>query len=744
MKVVIAWDGDHIGREVGRASLADDVEGLRRVSQAIELGNRVWESWVTMNGGSVISMGGDEGRAEILAEKLGELPRVRDQYAGAVGSTVSVGVGTKLSEADRALMAGKLQGGNKIVLYTPEVDETIKKLQAQQGDRTEADKLSEEYLEKADQPGFKKPGAPSIQKPDTEASEHSQGEAAQATADQAPPPPEATASADQFEGQFHDAAQAQQAKDQGQPTTPGQDQLRTQVVQVLQQLKGQMPILEQIKGTAPDTYQAVMGLAQAVILMARQMNGDNPNQQGARETEDRAASQSQIEVPLPPEEQEGSKESSSKGDNSSSKDKESSSSDTKKSEGADAESVVIAENRKTKGREPHAFRAAIWTHPNGHPRCKLCGDEERTGGKCVGADHDGLAKAWPKDAAENEENQGADSVLRDMIVDGRPLAGQKQKPALRVGYKQVSNDQPAQEYPITPDPGLGGKLQRTNPKTGRALTAQPPLESALAEIRNGVQREKLGIGPGDKVGPNLNLDQEPILNESQSPGEGGPPRPAALLGQPSAPAAGQPYDVSSAAAMTNRARDFGLVRAPGGPKFLLGQTVRTAGGGLAKITGVKPVNRNGRQTYYYSWDDPENRRGGGGQDEDYFQEMTDAKKAELKPGKKDNWHSCDEHGHCWGDGQTADHCLLCGTTTEALEKDTLEANKAPALHHHLELPVGTHKDPGSQAARQDAGQIKIQHMDAGAPAKQGWIEARAGQVLSQDGHAISARNSGGK
>lgn len=68
--------------------------------------------------------------------------------------------------------------------------------------------------------------------------------------------------------------------------------------------------------------------------------------------------------------------------------------DTTKSEASDRETEVIKKNRKTdEARRPHDFKAAKWTHPNGHPRCFLCGDEERTGGKCVGADHDGLSKS---------------------------------------------------------------------------------------------------------------------------------------------------------------------------------------------------------------------------------------------------------------------------------------------------------------------------------------------------------------
>ena len=34
--------------------------------------------------------------------------------------------------------------------------------------------------------------------------------------------------------------------------------------------------------------------------------------------------------------------------------------------------------------KPHAFEAAEWTHPNGHPRCRLCGREEPISGRCDG------------------------------------------------------------------------------------------------------------------------------------------------------------------------------------------------------------------------------------------------------------------------------------------------------------------------------------------------------------------------
>jgi len=47
------------------------------------------------------------------------------------------------------------------------------------------------------------------------------------------------------------------------------------------------------------------------------------------------------------------------------------------------ESEIIKENKKKpEAHRRHKFKAAKWTHPNGHPRCKICGDEERTGGIC--------------------------------------------------------------------------------------------------------------------------------------------------------------------------------------------------------------------------------------------------------------------------------------------------------------------------------------------------------------------------
>jgi len=51
----------------------------------------------------------------------------------------------------------------------------------------------------------------------------------------------------------------------------------------------------------------------------------------------------------------------------------------------DRETEQIRENkRKPVAQAAHPFKAAEWTHPNGHPRCLVCGDEEPVGGMCEG------------------------------------------------------------------------------------------------------------------------------------------------------------------------------------------------------------------------------------------------------------------------------------------------------------------------------------------------------------------------
>ena len=279
MKVFVSFDGDHIGRMVGRASLADKPEEVSRIAQAIERGNAIWQSWAESHGGQVINIGGDEGRLCFEADHLQELPKIRDQYSEAVGSTVSVGVGTKLSEADRSLMAAKLQGGDRIQLYTEEVNEILEELK----ENSESAKLYDEYLDPesanikkaapamnaGDHAGFAGASRSQPAAPQAEGSEHSEAEAARQVYGVEEPQPGALAD---YESLFHQAAQ-QTPEDEPQRPSGLQDGVRAQVVQILQDVRGKAQALEEMRQSNPDLYNSVKGLVEAMIAMARGMEG---------------------------------------------------------------------------------------------------------------------------------------------------------------------------------------------------------------------------------------------------------------------------------------------------------------------------------------------------------------------------------------------------------------------------------------------------------------------------------------
>lgn len=282
MLCYVSFDGDGIGQLVGRARLADDVEEVRKVNQRIDLGNEIWKSYALRVGGSIVEIGGDEGALEIPADHLDELPAIARQYAEAVGATVSVGVGTRLSESAKALLHAKLTGKDKIDFYTDDMEGVI--AQAEKHTGTEAEKLADEYLNKADPAmnpgaaagfsGATHPSAPTVAKPMGPQGEHSEGQDLYDLLDEdRPAAPEQTHAAADFEQQLHDQAWQGEEEDmaEGAQKKPHIEQAKQQLAQALQVLKAQAPVVEQLKQTAPAVYQAMMGLSQAVVGLAKEL-----------------------------------------------------------------------------------------------------------------------------------------------------------------------------------------------------------------------------------------------------------------------------------------------------------------------------------------------------------------------------------------------------------------------------------------------------------------------------------------
>ncbi len=149
----IAADGDGIGKLVGRAVIADDVEELHKVSNRIDAAQDFILHWCKENDDIKISGGGDEFTAAIPQKALSKLEGLRKSVEKSFGYTISVGVGSSLSEAGTSLLVAKLRGKDRIVYFNKKIEEDINKAKkrVKEGNASQEEyKLSEAYLEKAE------------------------------------------------------------------------------------------------------------------------------------------------------------------------------------------------------------------------------------------------------------------------------------------------------------------------------------------------------------------------------------------------------------------------------------------------------------------------------------------------------------------------------------------------------------------------------------------------------------------
>src|SRR5271163_4335835 len=123
----IAADGDGIGKMVGRAVIANDVDELHAVSGRIDAAQDFILHWCKQVDGIKISGGGDEATMASPPEAKSKLEDLRTSVEKAFGYTVSVGVGRSLSEAGTGLLVAKLRGKDRIVYFNKHITEDIKK-----------------------------------------------------------------------------------------------------------------------------------------------------------------------------------------------------------------------------------------------------------------------------------------------------------------------------------------------------------------------------------------------------------------------------------------------------------------------------------------------------------------------------------------------------------------------------------------------------------------------------------------
>jgi hypothetical protein len=288
MKIFVAWQVDQLEGLTASALMADNVEELRQISASIRRGTDNVKAWAMAVGGSPILDLGTLGAVEVPADRMTELPAIAQKFEAICEGTMSIGVGMTLSEAYTAMRFSSIKGGNQISLYHVEMEDAV----SEHG-REEPDALA--GLGKSSKTGQEEPtgfaDGPEDEQPQaggpTDA-QHGTATPAEQGSPMAPPeqgspmaPPDAGGGAPAGAGDPN-GGQVQQPGGQEGGEEQQQDP-RTAVVQALQMIKQQAPVLEQMKQTNPDAFEAVKAVVEAMIMMAQGMAASGGPEEGGGE-----------------------------------------------------------------------------------------------------------------------------------------------------------------------------------------------------------------------------------------------------------------------------------------------------------------------------------------------------------------------------------------------------------------------------------------------------------------------------
>ena len=308
-------DADRISPSVERAVRVNNPNKIAQMGQDIQRGDRLLRSWLEERSGKVLLFHGDEIYATIAGEHLSDLGEIHGQLQEAWKDGITIGVGLSLNEASKALEAGKKRGGSRIVFYAPEIERMVDDEESASDSHDaknpspDPDELKEisksEQLAKANTPSADMGihaikhrslqmdrGAPSPNEPSPigppQASASGETPLTPSTTNMAGGLPEGGVPGPSVvEQQFHsaaagteaEAARAEAQANAAQPNDPTIDKVKQTIAKILQKVKQQAPVLEQLKDQAPDAYQAVVASIQAMLMMAKALmpqSGEQP------------------------------------------------------------------------------------------------------------------------------------------------------------------------------------------------------------------------------------------------------------------------------------------------------------------------------------------------------------------------------------------------------------------------------------------------------------------------------------
>lgn len=223
------------------------------------------KAWAMAVGGAPILDLGHTGAVQVPTDRMTELPPISKKFEQLCDATLSIGVGMSLSESYTAMRFSMLKGGDRISLYHVEMEDVLNDANKEEpGELSGLIKAQEGMAglqDESNQAGF------------AASAQHGAGgqfaaKPAETHAPTAAPPPP-----DQPDPGSIDFSSNTQNPNGGQvqPEGEGEEDPRTAVVNALKQIKQQAPVLEQLKQTNPDAFNAVKEVVDAMILMAQGM-----------------------------------------------------------------------------------------------------------------------------------------------------------------------------------------------------------------------------------------------------------------------------------------------------------------------------------------------------------------------------------------------------------------------------------------------------------------------------------------
>ena len=123
--IYVAINGDDVGQRIGQAIASDDHKGLQDASGSVKQAHDMVQQWVEGHGGKVVTSSGDEGIYAVPEAALADLESIKASYQQISGHSVTIGTGSTMSEASKALIYGKLNDKDQIVQYEPSIDDYL-------------------------------------------------------------------------------------------------------------------------------------------------------------------------------------------------------------------------------------------------------------------------------------------------------------------------------------------------------------------------------------------------------------------------------------------------------------------------------------------------------------------------------------------------------------------------------------------------------------------------------------------